>query len=126
MYDLIITMKIFSKPKHIIVTALTIFAIFSFLYPIIVNAASEDDIFYPGLARVGEQLSIRTWTKDFVIGGATDIALAVACGGENDKEKIWGTPDGATSCVPPLDEFSASLQGDSPRMTGGLASMTAM
>jgi hypothetical protein len=125
MYDLIITMKIFSKPKHIIVTALTFFAIFSFLFPVIVNAA-EDDVFYPGLGRIGEQLSMRYWAKTFIIGSSVDITLAAICGGENDKENTWGTENGSANCVPPIEQITASLQGENPRMMGGMASMGAM
>lgn len=125
MYDLIITMKFFIQAKHLIVTALLFSAFFSFVLPVNVRAA-EDDVFYPGLGRVGEQLSMRYWAKTFIIGSSVDIALAIACGGENDKEKVWGTADGPQGCVPPLDEYTANLQGDSPRITGGLASMGAM
>ncbi len=126
MYDLIITMKFYTKAKHIIVTALIFFTIFSFVFPVIVSAQSEDDVFYPGLGRIGEQLSMRYWAKTFVMGTAVDVTLAIACGGENDKENTWGTPNGAENCVPPIERVSASLQGDQPRMMGGLASVSAL
>lgn len=116
-------MKFHIQTKHLILSAFAFFAIFSFAFPFTARAQNEN-VVYGGLTRPDENLSIRSWGKNFIIGNAIDIALAFPCGGENDKEKVWGEdPD---ACVPPLSQITASLEGDEPRMIGGAASYTAM